>query len=120
MRKRNNRIVFYLNNGELNKLNSDVSKTPHSREAFIRAVLNGCTVKEAPPADYFAILSKISRESANLNQLLLVARTKGFLDTPKIERLIEEVRSTNQMLWDAFTEKEDGSHENLGRSRPGR
>ena len=110
MRNRNSRIVFYLNDDELKTLNSNLRKTTHSREAYIRSVLSGCVVKEAPPADYYTILSKISRESANLNQLLVVARTKGFIDTPRLEKLISEIRSTNQMLWDTFTEKKDGSN----------
>ena len=110
MRSRNNRIVFYLNDDELRSLKSDLSKTSHSREEYIRSVLSGCVIKEAPPADYFTILSKISRESANLNQLLVVARTKGFIDTPKLEQLITEMRSTNQMLWDTFTESKNGGN----------
>jgi len=104
MRNRNHRIVFYLNDDEYNRLITNVAKSKYSREAFIRSVLDGYVVKEAPPVDYYKMLSKISREGANLNQLLLIARTKNFIDTPKLETLLEEIRSTNKMLWTTFAE----------------
>lgn len=102
MRSRNHRIVFYLNDKEYNDLITNVSKSKHSREEYIRLSLNGKTLKEAPPVDYFQMLSKISRESANLNQLLIIARTKRFIDTPRLENLIDEMHSTNDMLWKTF------------------
>ena len=66
--------------------------------------------KEAPPADYYKILSKISRESANLNQLLDVARTKNFIDAPQLRKLMGEIRATNKMLWQTFSEERNGNH----------
>ena len=110
MRNRNNRIVFYLDDDELKELAINVKKSGHSREDYIRSVLLGYVVKEAPPVDYYTILARLSREGANLNQLIITARTLGFIDTPKLEKLMKEIRSTNQMLWDAFTEKKDGGH----------
>lgn len=81
-----------------------------SREQYIRNLINGYSPKEAPPVDYYTLLSKLSRESANLNQLLVVARSKGFIDAPRLKELIAEIHSTNTMLWDAFTEKKDGGN----------
>ena len=110
MRSRNVQIPFRLSKEEYETLMKKVKSCNCSREKYIRSLIKGYSPKEAPPADYYTILSKISRESANLNQLLVVARTKGFIDTPKLEKLISEIRSTNQMLWDTFTEKKDGSN----------
>ena len=110
MRSRKHRIVFYLNDKEYQYLIENVALTKYSRESYIRSVLEGYVVKEAPPADYYKILSKISRESANLNQLLIVARTKNFIDTPQLRKLMEEIRATNKMLWQTFSEERNGNH----------
>lgn len=110
MRKRNHRIVFYLDDAEFKQLMRNVTLSKYSREAYIRSVLGGYVVREAPPADYYKMLSKISRESANLNQLLVVARTKGFIDTPQLRNLMEDIRSTNKMLWQTFSEERNGNN----------
>ena len=110
MRNRNIQIPIRLSTEEYETLMKKVKNCNCSREQYIRNLINGYSPKEAPPADYYTILSKITRESANLNQLLLMARTKGFIDTPRLEKLISEIRATNQMLWDTFTEKKDGSN----------
>ena len=110
MRSRKHRIVFYLNDKEYQYLIENVALTKYSRESYIRSVLEGYVVKEAPPADYYKILSKISRESANLNQLLIVARTKNFIDAPQLRKLMEEIRATNKMLWQTFSEERNGNH----------
>ncbi len=87
-----------------------VGKCRCSRESYIRSLINGFSPKEAPPADYYKILSKISRESANLNQLLIVAHTKNFIDAPQLRKLMEEIRATNKMLWQTFSEECNGNH----------
>ena len=110
MRTRNNRIVFYLDDDELKIIATNVKKSGHSRGDYIRSVLLGYVVKEAPPVDYYTILARLSREGANLNQLIITARTLGFVDTPKLEQLRKDIYATNQMLWDAFTDQKDGGH----------
>lgn len=110
MRSRTHRIVFYLNDNEYSNLSKNVVLSKYSREAYIRSVLRGYVVKEAPPADYYKMLSKLSRISANLNQLLVVARTKDFIDTPELRELTEEIRATNKMLWQTFCEERNGDN----------
>lgn len=50
MRKRKNRVVVYFNDRELEKLNRMVERTVLSREQFIRDMLAGFSIREAPPA----------------------------------------------------------------------
>ena len=110
MRSRNIQIPLRLSEEEYAVLMKKVGKCRCSRESYIRSLINGFSPKEAPPADYYKILSKISRESANLNQLLIVARTKNFIDTPQLRKLMEEIRATNKMLWQTFSEERNGNH----------
>ena len=109
MRSRNIQIPLRLSEEEYAVLMKKVGKCRCSRESYIRSLINGFSPKEAPPADYYKMLSKISRESANLNQLLVVARTKNFIDTPELRKLMEEIRATNKMLWQAFSEEHNGN-----------
>ena len=102
MRNRSIQIPIRLNQEEYDILMKKVSKCGCTRECYIRNLINGFSPKEAPPADYFKMISKVSRESANLNQLLIIARTKQFIDTPKLENLIDEIHATNDMLWKTF------------------
>lgn len=110
MRSRNIQIPLRLSEEEYTVLMKKVGKCRCSRESYIRSLINGFSPKEAPPADYYKILSKISRESANLNQLLIVARTKNFIDAPQLRKLMEEIRATNKMLWQTFSEERNGNH----------
>lgn len=50
MRTRDNKITVYMNDQELARLNALVDKTNLNREQFIRAMVEGLTIKEAPPA----------------------------------------------------------------------
>ena len=110
MRSRNIQIPIRLSDDEYSALMKKVKACGCSREQYIRNLINGYSPKEAPPVDYYTLLSKLSRESANLNQLLVVARARGFVDAPKLKGLMTEIRTTNAMLWDAFTEKKDGGN----------
>ena len=49
-RTRNNKITVYLSDAELARLNAMVDKTIMNREQFIRAMIEGKTIVEAPPA----------------------------------------------------------------------
>ena len=49
MRTRDNKITVYMNDQELARLNALVDKTNLNREQFIRTMVEGLTIKEAPP-----------------------------------------------------------------------
>ena len=73
-----------------------------NREQYIRSLINGFSPKEAPPADYYKLNCAVRKVGANVNQLLKVANSIGLLDVPKIRSALEELRKTEQMLWDTF------------------
>ena len=59
MRSRNIQIPLRLSEEEYAVLMKKVGKCRCSRESYIRSLINGFSPKEAPPADYYKILSKI-------------------------------------------------------------
>ena len=69
MRKRNNRVVFYLNDDELAALNCKVQKSALSRETYLRQLINGLVPRDAPPPDYYAMMREIYHIGNNINQI---------------------------------------------------
>ena len=100
--KRNCEIKVRLSKQELDNLTRKVNKTNFSREAFVRYVLNDCAIKEAPPAEYYELIRELRKAGSNLNQILKLANTKGLLDVQKLRKNLEQIRETEQTLYDAF------------------
>lgn len=102
MQNRTHQILFRLNEKEYLKLNKDVIKSGMNREQYIRSLINGLVPREAPPAEYYKLICEVRRVGSNVNQLLKVANSMGLLDVPKIRKALDDVRKTEQMLWDTF------------------
>ena len=100
--KRNCEIKVRLSKQELGNLTRKVNKTNFSREAFVRCVLNDCAIKEAPPAEYYELIRELRKVGSNLNQILKLANTKGLLDVLQLRKDLEQIRETEQMLYDTF------------------
>ncbi len=105
MRRRNNRIVFYLNDKEYAKLSKSVEASKRSREEFIRCVLDGYSIREAPPVDYYNLICEVRRVGTNINQALKVANATGCIDAPAFRKALDENREVEKMLWRAFEDK---------------
>ena len=65
-RTRNNKITVYLSDAELARLNAMVDKTVMNREQFIRAIIEGKTIMEAPPAPLFQTVRMMKNVHFNL------------------------------------------------------
>ena len=82
-----------------------VTASKLSREQFCRMVLNGAQIKEAPPAEFYKLITEIRRVGVHLNQVLKKANAGGFLDGPMIRESIEELHATQRMLYKTFQNK---------------
>lgn len=102
MRNRNIQIPIRLSNEEYMNLMSKVEKSKMTRERYIRLLLNDCVPREAPPVDYYNLISELRRVGSNINQILRVANAKGFIDAPLLRKTIEDYKQTEKMIWDAF------------------
>lgn len=80
MNKRNNRVQIWMNDSELNKLNSKVKKSGLSRESYIRLLLDGITPKVLPPIEFSEILKNLRQINNNMNQIAMKANASGIID----------------------------------------
>ena len=86
-RKRPHRIHVYLNDEELQQLNIMVAYTNMSREAVLRELIMGLTIKEKPPIEYGEIVRELRRISANVNQMVVTLHAHGFVDEPRLRTI---------------------------------
>ena len=94
MNRRTNRVEFRLDEKEYSTLMKNVRKTGLSREAYMRKLIRGASVKELPPVDYFSVLKELRQINNNMNQIAVVANTKGFVDSAAYWENVEWLQKT--------------------------
>lgn len=80
MNRRNNRIQFWMDDAELNKLNKRVKSSGLSRETYLRSLVDGVIPKELPKLDFLEILKNLRQINNNMNQVAIKANVYGFID----------------------------------------
>lgn len=107
MRKRNCRVEIYFTKTELETLTKKVRKSGLSREGYCRRILNGAVVKEAPPAEVPMLIREVRRVGYNIDQLLMIARTKNWLVVKELEKALESNRAVEKLIVDTYTTPSD-------------
>ena len=100
--KRTLEMKIRFTKAELDALNKKAKKAQMSREGYCRAVLNGSTVKEAPPADVPAFRA-MRQAGYNLDQTLKKFNAKSVPDMPQFRKGLEEIRAATKLVSDAYT-----------------
>ena len=98
MRTRNHRVVFYLNDTEFEAFEQKAKRSSRSREAFIRKAIEGVQIKELPPADLYKLIWEIRRVGNNIDQILMIANTKGILNIPDLRKAIDDLREVEKLI----------------------
>ena len=98
MRTRNHRVVFYLNDKEFEAFEQKAKRSSRSREAFIRKAIEDVQIKELPPADLYKLIWEIRRVGNNIDQILMIANTKGILNIPDLRKAIDDLRETEKLI----------------------
>ena len=107
MRKRNCRVEIYFTKTELETLTKKVRKSGLSREGYCRRILNGAVAKEAPPAEVPMLIREVRRVGYNIDQLLMIARTKNWLIVKELEKALESNRAVEKLIVDTYTTPSD-------------
>ena len=98
MRTRNNRVVFYLNDKEFEAFRQKAKRTSRSREDFIRKAIQEVQIKELPPADLHRLIFEIRRVGNNIDQILMIANSKGILNIPDLRKAIDDLREAEKLI----------------------
>ncbi len=105
MRTRNNQILLWLNDEELERLNKIVARLPYSRQRYIREAIFGADIYETPPAEYGVIVKELRAIGNNVYQLLLKAVQLKFIDEVMICDLYNTVLDMDEKFSSAFASK---------------
>ena len=73
-----------------------------SKERFLRKMISGFRVYEAPPVDFYTLIREINRVGSNIEQILRLANTKGLLDVPRLRSHLDELDKIEDAMWNAF------------------
>ena len=93
--------------GELDALTKKSRKAGLSREGYCRRILNGAVVKENPPADVPMLIREVRRVGYNIDQLLMIVRSKNWLSVKELEKALESNRAAEKLIVDTYTTPSD-------------
>ena len=92
MRKRKNRINIWLTDRELERLNAMVSRTKLNREQFIRAMLEGFSIREAPPAPLWDTVCLLRQAASAMSIIEKHSLFKQVSDEELLRKTTDEIR----------------------------
>ena len=73
-------------------------KTGISREQFCRNAIQGVAIRENPPVDLYKLIWEIRRAGNNIDQILMIANSKGILNIPDLRKAIDDLRETEKLI----------------------
>ena len=103
MRKGYKKIEVYFPDEEYAAFLKKVKRTNLSISAFVRKMAAEQVIKEAPHADVPLLMREVKWVGNNINQLLYLANSKGFLDKVALNAALKELREVDKLIFDAYT-----------------
>ena len=103
MRTRNKEIKVRFTEKELAELDAKVAKTHFSRENYIRGVLAGYEIMEAPDVDTRELIKQVLKVGTNLNHLVFLAQCQNFIDVPELRKMANAIWECHRAMMKAYT-----------------
>ena len=100
--KRTCGMVIRFTRAEMDALTKKARKAGLTTGAFVRMAVAGKEIMEAPPADLPLLIREVRRVGSNINQLLVIANTRGFPDSAMIRKAFEENRAVEKLIGDTY------------------
>ena len=88
-KKEKKRIYVWLTMEEFAHLDANGKKSGLHREPYLRALIEGREVREAPTQEWRKLIGLLSGIGNSLNQLARRAHYSGQMDTEKINKALE-------------------------------
>ena len=95
-RTRNNKITVYLSDAELARLNAMVDKTIMNREQFIRAMIEGKPIVEAPPAPLLQTVRMMKDAQFNIRRISENVLLSRPVDEELLRKTLEDMNTCVQ------------------------
>ena len=86
------RIYVWLTMDEFARLDANVKKSGLRREPYLRALIEGREVREAPTQEWRKLIGLLSGIGNNLNQLARHTHYTGQMNTEEINKALDEIR----------------------------
>ena len=102
MSRRIKKIEVRMSENEYDFLIEKVHKSGLSISTFIRMAVADVCIHEAPHVDVPQLIREVRRVGNNINQILVIARTRGLLNVSELEKALEENRSVEKMIASAY------------------
>ena len=102
MRSRNKEIKVRFTEKELADLDAKVARTYLSRENYIRGVLAGHEIMEAPDVDARELMIQVRKVGTNLNHLLFLAQCQDLIDVPELRKVTNAIWECQRAMMDAY------------------
>lgn len=107
-RSRNNQIHFYLDDEEYERFLQLKQKSGLSTSEFLRQLINGCQINEAPPIDFWEMTKQIRYYGNNMNQVAKRVNLFGVPDAETYQRNADAVfEILNQIMTAMLSRSKD-------------
>ena len=85
------RVYVWLTMDEFARLDANVKKSGLHREPYLRALIEGREVREAPTQEWRKLIGLLSGMGNNLNQLARHAHYTGQMNTEEINKALDKI-----------------------------
>ncbi len=88
MRKRNVKVQVWLDKKEAEQLQKKAKRSRLSVAAYIRHLIIGVVPREAPTADYYAMMRELYRIGNSMNQVAQKAHVLNVIDVQRYDAVV--------------------------------
>ena len=92
-RTRENRVSMYLDDKELKHLNRMVDRTHLNREQFLRRLIEGATIVEAPPAPLWQTVCLMRQAAADLHRIAVDSYLSDVADEELLQKTMDNLNT---------------------------
>lgn len=104
MRTRENSLHLRFTDEEITYMRSQADKCGLRLQAYVQKLIRDKPVKELPSMDFFAVIKQLGQIGNNLNQIAVVANSKGFIDVKAYWENVSWLRRVvAEMMEEMFT-----------------
>ena len=105
MRTRNNKLQVWLSDHEAYLLKRKSESCKMTCSTFIRSIINGYELREAPPLDYYKVMTELRSIGTNLNQVAHRANATDVIDVERYAENADALTSITDELMSVFLPK---------------